>query len=218
MSVKKRKIHFPAWLLVVCISFGIFGDSVTAIAETSPDTEAYTDIFTSEWYRNGYEQGLYRNRGLDHTVGYKFQNETIGNILMMAEDPILLANGWNLATFFDGTVFKEIDIETLKELQAEGINDLGYLLEMSSYALASSYTLGATASDEYKNFSMDLYDDEHGTLYLLTLGSHTVYCINYGKHSPKGTTYSKKTLDDYLTTSQQEVCGENILLSQDRIR
>ncbi|MBQ8040998.1 MAG: hypothetical protein IJ274_14230, partial [Lachnospiraceae bacterium] len=204
-------LTFSTTVGATTIPEGSLEEETTAVATELSSDESEDKVLTvddfagTEWYQNGYAAGLYRNKGLNQTVGFIFQNETVSDILKMCDDTILLSNGWNLDEFFDGTVFKGVTKEDLQMFYEEGINDLGDLLGISLYTFEDSYTLTCTASDWCSNFSMDLYEDDHGTLYELGLGEHNVFCINYGKHSPKGTTYNKISLNDMISASQQDV-------------
>ena len=189
------------------------GEESTASEETSTMkiTDSEVPGSASNWYQHGLEQGLYTNPALKDTVGWKFQNETVSDILDMSQDPNL--EGWTLDSFFAGTVFQGLREDDLVQLQAEGIENMNDVLAMmpAVMSLDDSAILDANRSQWVTSFRMDCYDHDHGPLYEMSLGENTAFCLDYGKHSPSGTTYNTMAMGDKLNSMEQDNIKKGIL-------
>lgn len=189
------------------------GKESTTPEETSTMkiTDSEVPGSASNWYQHGLEQGLYTNPALKDTVGWKFQNETVSDILDMSQDPNL--EGWTLDSFFAGTVFQGLREDDLVQLQAEGIESMNEVLAMipAVMSLDDSAILDANRSQWVTSFRMDCYDHDHGPLYEMSLGENTAFCLDYGKHSPSGTTYNTMAMSDKLNGMEQDNIKKGIL-------
>lgn len=132
------------------------GEESTASEETSTMkiTDSEVPGSASNWYQHGLEQGLYTNPALKDTVGWKFQNETVSDILDMSQDPNL--EGWTLDSFFADTVFQGLREDDLVQLQAEGIENMNDVLAMmpAVMSLDDSAILDANRSQWVTSFRM----------------------------------------------------------------
>ncbi len=80
-------------------------------------------------------------------------------------------------------------------------------------ALGEQMVLSIQRSNEFYEFSMDIYDDIHGPLYMLDLEGNTAFCMDYGLHSPRGTVYHTMDINAKLTAEQQKIIAQGLLFA-----